>query len=394
MAATQGKGTQVPAAPKYIAARKKLLSEIWSGKFKPGDRFYGYSELRHRLGVSVPTVSKAIAGLVDEGWLEAIRGSGIYVLKNNPPESSLTKAKAVHIGMVLPSWQLAYTPGYLHDFVHGVLAEADARDWRLELIRGDPDEAKHYSFGDKIRDRIKDGLIWLQPGEDSLMNLGRLHCQGMPIVCTSRSFPNRLPLPFVREDADQLAALTIETFRKHSHKSFVALLGSKRDSWVKMREASLRREADKAGMEMITSYASDELDNGNLMSSRQPCISQNSQVNAFFIMNSATMFCLEERLSSYGKGINISDLTLVVQNEDRMHLGPQRDNMYEVGWSMEELGRNAALLLGDVMAGKQAEGSEFVSVRIEPYHLDRHGPAVPEMRNKLVPKTERVRAAP
>jgi len=277
----------------------------------------------------------------------------------------------------------------------GVLAEADARDWRLELIRGDPDEAKHYSFGDKIRDRIKDGLIWLQPSEDSLMNLGRLHCQGMPIVCTSRSFPNRLPLPFVREDTDQLAALTVETFRKHSHKSFVALLDSRRDSLVKMREASLRREADKAGMEMISSYASDELDNnGNLMSAHKSCVSQNSQVNAFFIMNPATMFCLEEGLSSCGKGINISDLTLVVQNEGRMHLGPQRDNMYEVGWSMEELGRNAALLLGDVMAGKQAEGSEFVSVRIEPYRPDRHGPAVPEMRNKLVPKTERVRAAP
>ena len=105
------------------------------------------------------------------------------------------------------------------------------------------------------------------------------------------------------------------------------------------------------------------------------------------------MFCLEERLSSYGKGINISDLTLVVQNEGRMHLGPQRDNMYEVGWSMEELGRNAALLLGDVMAGKQVEGSEFVSVRIEPYHPDRHGPAVPGLRHKLVHKTERGRAA-
>lgn len=66
---------------KYLRIESDILSDIRSGKLKPGDKLPGQSEMRRKYGVSAITVRKAFADLISDGCLVGVRGSGTYVAK-------------------------------------------------------------------------------------------------------------------------------------------------------------------------------------------------------------------------------------------------------------------------------------------------------------------------
>lgn len=70
--------------PKYLLIKNKLLEEIHSGKFKPGDRFYTESELKTKFSVSSITVLRAVNELVQERYLTRIQGKGTFLKKDAP----------------------------------------------------------------------------------------------------------------------------------------------------------------------------------------------------------------------------------------------------------------------------------------------------------------------
>lgn len=70
--------------PKYMQVKLELLSEIESGKFKPGDLFYTENELKKKFSVSSITVLRAVQELVQERYLTRIQGKGTFVKKDSP----------------------------------------------------------------------------------------------------------------------------------------------------------------------------------------------------------------------------------------------------------------------------------------------------------------------
>ena len=372
MAETMVENISPPPLPKHASLRNFLLDELKSGRFKPGDRFYGYDEIKKHQGVSGPTVSKVIGELAKEGWLEATRGSGIYVRKT---EQTKEKVRTKQIGLVLPAWQLEYTPGYFYDLLHGVSAESDAHHWRLELIHGDNSEQKHYSFADKILDRIKDGLIWINPGSEYLLNLARLHDRSLPVVCTGRSYPSQLLLPTVKENIKQFAELTIQTFQRCGHHRFAALMGPESDEKMNEVAAALQSEADRTEVEIVFNYWNKG--QGDHAACTETFVSRNPQLNAFFLHSPYMMKFLPGIVTSHSRNFSDSELTIVVQNADRAHLGSETRNIYELSWSLEEMGRRAVRLLDAVMSGKTEPDIDPVPVTLKPYRLAQHGPPIP-----------------
>jgi hypothetical protein len=57
---------------KWKAVSKRLLSEIEAGRWKPGEQLPGSAWLCEHLGVTAPTLRKAVLPLVTEGWLDAL----------------------------------------------------------------------------------------------------------------------------------------------------------------------------------------------------------------------------------------------------------------------------------------------------------------------------------
>ncbi|RLK64246.1 GntR family transcriptional regulator [Atopobacter sp. AH10] len=68
--------------PKYQIIRNKLKSEIISGKFESGDRFYTEAELVHLYQVSSITVIRALNELVQEGYLVRYQGKGTFISRS------------------------------------------------------------------------------------------------------------------------------------------------------------------------------------------------------------------------------------------------------------------------------------------------------------------------
>ncbi|MFM1976845.1 MAG: hypothetical protein RL145_1691 [Pseudomonadota bacterium] len=65
--------------PLYMELQATLRSAIESGELKPRDAIPGERDLCAHYGISRITVRKAVGGLVDEGLLERMHGSGTYV---------------------------------------------------------------------------------------------------------------------------------------------------------------------------------------------------------------------------------------------------------------------------------------------------------------------------
>lgn len=68
--------------PKYQMIEDELRSQIESGEFEYGDRFYGEAELIEHYDVSSITVVRALRDLVNMGYLVRRQGKGTFVSRS------------------------------------------------------------------------------------------------------------------------------------------------------------------------------------------------------------------------------------------------------------------------------------------------------------------------
>ena len=69
----------MPSDPKHLAISRKLLADISSGKYGPGDRLPSETQLVKTFRVSRPTIARGLQDLEAEGLIERRAGSGTYV---------------------------------------------------------------------------------------------------------------------------------------------------------------------------------------------------------------------------------------------------------------------------------------------------------------------------
>lgn len=63
----------------YDQIKGQLLSAIYCGKIKEGDRLPSIRELSDDLGVNDKTVRRIYLNMAEEGYLEMLRGSGAFL---------------------------------------------------------------------------------------------------------------------------------------------------------------------------------------------------------------------------------------------------------------------------------------------------------------------------
>lgn len=76
--------------PKYQDIREELLGRITSGRWAPGAAIPHEAELATEFGVTRPTISKALADLVDRGLVERKRRAGSRVAVRSARDAVLT----------------------------------------------------------------------------------------------------------------------------------------------------------------------------------------------------------------------------------------------------------------------------------------------------------------
>ncbi len=75
------------ALPKYVQISELLIRDISAGRLMDGERLPPERDMAADLGISVGTLRKSLAVLVEKGLLDRIHGSGNYVRQGGVPDS-------------------------------------------------------------------------------------------------------------------------------------------------------------------------------------------------------------------------------------------------------------------------------------------------------------------
>jgi DNA-binding transcriptional MocR family regulator len=96
---------EVGSGPKYLAIAEALLSDIHTGRLKPGDRLPPQRLLAKALGVDLTTVTRAFNEARRQGLIEARTGRGSFVRRRVDPDQESSAADGlplVDLSMNMP----------------------------------------------------------------------------------------------------------------------------------------------------------------------------------------------------------------------------------------------------------------------------------------------------
>ena len=150
----------------------EIIGGISDGDLRLGDRFPGVRELAGLVGVSVKVTSKAVAGLIREGWLESRRGIGCFVARPDVPKICKRVLLVVH----------GWVGSYYESVLYGAMAdELLRRGCRLDRVYVKTGFANEYDYSPLE--------LYLQDRYDLVLYLGslreikeRLSETGMPVM--------------------------------------------------------------------------------------------------------------------------------------------------------------------------------------------------------------------
>lgn len=67
------------SVPLWVQLRKRIVYLITTGYFKPGEQLPKIRELASEIEINFNTVNKAYLSLISDGYLESVRGKGVFV---------------------------------------------------------------------------------------------------------------------------------------------------------------------------------------------------------------------------------------------------------------------------------------------------------------------------
>lgn len=167
------------AKPAWLQVKEALQSSIERGELKPGEPLPGRSQLCRLFSTNRLSIDRAIAELVKEGWLVAIRGKGTFVVEPDFKHTLPTLTFAV-------VWSHPVTTKdniYWGPLLRGISYAASDLEVRLLFRHCSPD-----TFQDLFREARVDGLIVLAPHVDDETVLNKLWRNRLPFVATSSSY--------------------------------------------------------------------------------------------------------------------------------------------------------------------------------------------------------------
>ena len=79
----------------YEQIKNQIISSLYTGKIKEGDRLPSIRRLSSEAGVNVKTISKVYSKLSQENYLEIIQGKGVFIRKRTSEEFSELRREAL-----------------------------------------------------------------------------------------------------------------------------------------------------------------------------------------------------------------------------------------------------------------------------------------------------------
>lgn len=163
--------------PVHLLIRTRILEVLRDGELATGDKLPAEPEWADQLGVSRMTLNKVLVSLVQDGWLERVKGKGTFVADRGAE----TKLK---IGIVIAEdLQGAINNYYFGSLYFGLVDGAAEHGCQTDLIRlqnlvQDPSLADGF-----------DGLVVINPPQPYVRALAELGASGHPMVLLGSTWP-------------------------------------------------------------------------------------------------------------------------------------------------------------------------------------------------------------
>lgn len=250
-------------SPSYMRVRDWLVDYIVGQKLTPGDRIPSERVLADSLGLSRPTIAKAISQLIESGVLARHEGrSGTYV-GGSIPRKSLVRTRTV--GMVMPCIRLGdagnvdadmslsrYTDCFIRENVsaqimYGVLSVLKEAGCRLVVHHNNSPE-EEADILTHLADEHLDGAVVLPELFPANMDVyTSMPTSGPPVVFVDRYIPNS-NVDWVVTDNFAGAKEAVSSLIAKGHRRIAFFTDFSDISSVNEREAGYRTALTEAGI--------------------------------------------------------------------------------------------------------------------------------------------------
>ncbi len=325
--------------PKYETVKQALLLQIQSGELRPGDRLPSEDDLMKQFQVSGITIRKAMTELASEGAITRIKRKGSFVSGAQAADHSSRL-----IAFIL-SAEDNYDVSYMK-IIKGAQQAAAEFGYSL-IVEWSNDEQASIQ---KMLDRKVDGfLIYPFDPIQSQDNYLFIEQNNIPYLLVDRYNVDHPSYFSGCNNYDGAILATRELIRlKHTKIKFASyhfFLHSEQERFAgycsAMRQAGLPVTDDH----LLTRMDYDAL-SGSVMK---------RDVTALFCSNDKLAVETIEQLTS--RGVNIPQDVSVMGFDDWDHAGNLSVGLSTVRQDFEEIGRNAANLLNQVIQGQTHGGS-------------------------------------
>ncbi len=165
--------------PLYEQVKSQLLSGLYTGKLKPGDRLPSVREMSRHAGINLKSAQRIYQKLSQENYVEIHKASGVFVRERDQQTYDRMRRKAIHkliTDTVEKARGLGISPEKLPDLFENFSTGKKLR--RIVLTVVDHEEEADI-FSSEIRERVA-------PADVYIVSLGENH-HGIDIAALEKS---------------------------------------------------------------------------------------------------------------------------------------------------------------------------------------------------------------
>jgi GntR family transcriptional regulator of arabinose operon len=365
---TQGDKPTDSSAPHYVRARDWLLDYIAEQKLGPGDRIPSERIIAGSLGLSRPTIARALSELVEEGVLVREKRMGTYV---GTYSGRRLAARTRTIGIVMP-WLSQNGSGVITGYVNtnrlavpfrregmsfqvmqGVVSALDGTNVRL-VVHSNTSTHEEAEVLEKLPNEGLDGVVVMPSGShENASRYAAVFETGLPMVFVDHFFPeiqaDRVVTDNFGAARDAVRYLIGKGHRRIAHFTDFENMTSTMD-----REAGYRAALEEAGIE----YDEDIVCGPQIIRDRrwsflhalEHCLRQQAPVTAVFCLNDDTVLATLQAANKLGIAVP-GDLAVAGFFDDHIPRGMPTPFIRMVQ-AKTEMGQVAARLLLERLAGE------------------------------------------
>lgn len=331
--------------PKYEQLKEHILTRIRQGELRPGDRLPSEAEFMAEHGCSRYTVRQAVGDLVAGGWLDRKHGSGTFVRQ----QPGAARRPAL-VGVVT-----TYISEYIFpSIVRGIERYLSERGYGVLIASTENQRAREPGCLEVMLSHNVAGLI-IEPAQSALPGpdlrpYRELIARSIPFVMLHGTYPG-LVAPSVTVDDFAGAYQLTDHLIGLGHTDIATLVkwddvqGLERQRGVL---AALRDHAIAPRPDWIHHYTTDE---------REACGAEFARAMLAANPRPTALYCYNDQIALQAigaleaAGVRVPEEMSVVGFDDSRLLASTKVPLTTAAHPQEELGREAAQLLHELMEG-------------------------------------------